>query len=232
MLVSMSDLACCDLGEVIVTKPTIDARTDPTRPPTAVIDTATGLVTPILPTARVTVIEPEPWWKTAAVIGGAILAFGAALWILRRLAPADDDLGDTVIVRRRRPTVIYEDTPAPIFLPSRSEPTVLIEEPPNVLVNPPKGKKAKRRKKGHHAPPGWVWTKGRRGLKHPRSGFELKFDKKQKWWVVLLNGKKYMEGGFKAPASAIDKLAAFMSHQEWVNSPETAAPLLRLAYGG
>ncbi len=145
MLLSMSDLACCNtgMGEVVFSKPTIDARTDPTKPPTAVIDTATGLVTPIPPQATVTVVEPEPWWQSLAVIGGAVLLIGGAVWLARRLAANAGDLDDAVIVRRRgRPVIVYDDEPDPIVIPAwrrRSEPTVVIEEPPNVLVNPPRG---------------------------------------------------------------------------------------------
>lgn len=145
MLVSMSDLA-----EVIFTKPTIDARTDPTRPPTAVIDTATGLVTPVRPGSRVTIIgepEPQPLWMSLAMVGGAVLAFGAVIWVFRRLSGPLGDSDEAVIVRRRRPVVIYEDEPFYLPSPRRSEPTVVIEEPPNVLVNPAK-KRAKKAKNG------------------------------------------------------------------------------------
>lgn len=145
MLLSMSDLACCGsgMGEVVFSKPTIDARTDPTRPPTAIVDTATGLVTPIPPRATVTVLEPDPWWQPLVVLGGAILFIGAAAWLWRRALASAAELDDVdVVVRRRgRPVIVYDDEPAPIVLPSwrRSEPTVIVEEPPNVLVNPPRG---------------------------------------------------------------------------------------------
>jgi hypothetical protein len=129
-----------NLGLVIVDKPVIDARTDPTKPATASIDMATGEVTSLLPS------DPLPLWEDMLLWGAGGLALGFLAGMISRLPPPDY----SVSYSTRRPVVIYEDDPEPVVIRRRRtplfpEPTVVVEEPPTLLVNPGgRRKKAKR----------------------------------------------------------------------------------------
>lgn len=132
MLLTRSDLA-----EVIVNKPVIDARTDPTRPPTGIVDLANNTYSPIMP------IRPLETWEKVAIGVGVVGALGATIWLLSRMPRSPAIYGSTVsydsptvVVRRPRPVVVYED-----------EPTVVVDEAPALLVNP-KAKKGRKKTKG------------------------------------------------------------------------------------
>ena len=127
-----------DLAEVVVNKPVIDARTDPARPPTGVVDLATGTYQPI------TQIPPPAPFTTGqwVAIGlGVVGGLGLLMWLASRMPPApvvyyEDDYDAPVVVRRRRrPTVVVD------------EPTVVVDEAPALLVNPRKQKKSKSKKR-------------------------------------------------------------------------------------
>ncbi len=126
-----------DLAEVIVNKPVIDARTDPTRPPTGVIDLANNTYSPIMP------IRPLETWEKVVIGVGVVGAVGATIWLLSKMPRSPAIYGSTVsydaptvVVRRPRPVVVYEE----------KEPTVVVDEAPALLVNP--SKKARKTKKG------------------------------------------------------------------------------------
>jgi hypothetical protein len=114
-----------DLAELIVNKPVIDARTDPTKPPTGVIDLATNTYSPIVQTRPLT--TPEKIVLGIGIVG----ALGAVLWLTSKLPRSSyyDVYDDPVIVRRRRPVVVVDD------------PVSVVDEAPAVLVNPSKSRK-------------------------------------------------------------------------------------------
>lgn len=123
-----------DLSGIVVSKPVIDARADPTRPPTGVVDLATGAYQPIT--------QPRPLTTGEKVLVGlgVIGAIGVVAWLISK-APRtsviySSDLGDLppVIVRRRSPVVVYQD-----------DPTVVVDEAPALLVNPRGGKFLRKR---------------------------------------------------------------------------------------
>lgn len=126
-------LTRAELADVIVNKPVVDARTDPTKPPTGIVDLATGTYTPV--------VEEKPLSTAQQVaIGVSVVGvFGLFVWLASKMPPSPvvyvDDY-DPVIVRRRRPSVVYV-----------GEPTTIVDEAPAVLVNPPKATATARKSK-------------------------------------------------------------------------------------
>lgn len=127
-----------DLSGIIVNKPVIDARTDPTRPPTGIVDLATNTYSPI------TQPRPLETWEKVVVGVGVVGAVGAVVWLLSRMPRSPAIYGSTVsydaptvVVRRPRPVVVYEE----------DEPTVVVDEAPALLVNPTKKRKKTKGRK-------------------------------------------------------------------------------------
>lgn len=132
MLLTRSDLA-----EIIVNKPVVDARTDPTKPPTGIVDLATGTYTPVVESKPLTTAQQ------VAIGVGIVGGIGFLMWLATKMPPSPpvvyiDDYDPPVVVRRRRPPVVlYED-----------EPTTVVDEAPTVLVNP---KRRSKKRNGHRS---------------------------------------------------------------------------------